>query len=78
MAMNRDEQKWHLDQSGGRGGNAAAGDGGWANGPAGRLAAENAVLRDELRRLPEELMRTTRLDLQRLEGRVNSLVKENK
>ena len=74
MRQQADEGKYHLDRnaSGGASSNA------WANGPAGRLAAENAVLRDELRRLPEELMRSTRSDLQRLEGRVNALVKENK
>ena len=48
------------------------------NGTVARLAAQNAALRDELRRLPEELAHNTRLDLQRLESRVAALVRENK
>ena len=77
-----EERKYHLDpQAMAMGQQAAAGAGGggaFGPGAAGRLAAENQVLRDELRRLPEELMRSTRHDLQRLESRVNALVKENK
>ena len=46
------ELKYHLDAG-------ASGPNGWANGPAGRLAAENAALRDELRRLPEECVADT-------------------
>ncbi|KOO26649.1 hypothetical protein Ctob_004374 [Chrysochromulina tobinii] len=40
------------------------------------MAAENAVLREELRRMPEELQRSSRLDQKRLEGQISRLQSE--
>ena len=44
--------------------------GGTAEDRANRVAAENAMLREELRRTTDEIQRGSRLDLQRLEGQI--------
>ena len=71
--------RWRLDPAvtaASSGGGGEQRPGGSAEQRAERMAAENAVLREELRRMPEELQRSSRLDQKRLEGQISRLQSE--
>ena len=71
--------RWRLDPAvtaASSGGGGEPRPGGSAEQRAERMAAENAVLREELRRMPEELQRSSRLDQKRLEGQISRLQSE--
>eukprot|EP00900_Chrysochromulina_parva_P017003 jgi/Chrpa1/25303/Chrysochromulina_OHIO_Genome00009035-RA len=71
--------RWRLDPAATAASSGGGGEprpGGSAEQRAERMAAENAVLREELRRMPEELQRSSRLDQKRLEGQISRLQSE--